>query len=64
MQGFASALVQGIDFRIQDIEYKFSLLRQDFAREVKYAALLLRPFLLLSQVRLTDLGIGAKESSD
>jgi hypothetical protein len=36
-QGFASALVQGIDFRVQDIEYKFSLVRQDFTREVKYA---------------------------
>jgi len=36
-QGFASALVQGIDFRVQDLEYKFSLVRQDFAREVKYA---------------------------
>jgi len=34
-QGFASALVQGIDFRVQDIEYKFSLVRQDFTRKVK-----------------------------
>ena len=36
-QGFASPLVQGIDFRVQDIEYKFSLVRQDLTREVKYA---------------------------
>ena len=36
-QGFASPLVQGIDFRVQDIEYKFSLVQQDFTREVKYA---------------------------
>ncbi|KAE9366257.1 hypothetical protein N431DRAFT_419424 [Stipitochalara longipes BDJ] len=34
-QGFAAPLVQGIDFRVQDIEYKFSLVRQDFTREVK-----------------------------
>ena len=36
-QGFASPLVQGIDFRVQDIEYKFSLVRNNFTREVKYA---------------------------
>jgi len=34
-QGFASTLVQGIDFRVQDTEYKVSLLQQDFTREVK-----------------------------
>ncbi len=34
--GFIPTLVQGIDYRIQDIEYKFSLARQDFGREVKY----------------------------
>ncbi|KAN0095627.1 hypothetical protein V8E51_016338 [Hyaloscypha variabilis] len=34
-QGFASPLVQGIDFRVQDIEYKFSLVQHDFTREVK-----------------------------
>ena len=36
-QGFASTLIQGIDFRVQDIEYKLGLVRQDFTREVKYA---------------------------
>jgi hypothetical protein len=29
-------LAEGIDSRIQDIEYKFRLAQQDFAREVKY----------------------------
>lgn len=33
-------LTEGIDFRIQDIEYKFSLAQQDFAREVKYGGFL------------------------
>ncbi|KAH8649442.1 hypothetical protein BGZ60DRAFT_534676 [Tricladium varicosporioides] len=32
---FNSALVRGIDFRVQDIEYKFGLAQQDFARQVK-----------------------------
>lgn len=36
-QGFASTLIQGIDFRVQDIEYKLGLVRQDITREVKYA---------------------------
>lgn len=34
---FVHALVEGIDFRMQDIEYKFSLIQQEFTREVKYA---------------------------
>jgi len=35
-KGFTSTLVNGIDFRIQDIEYKFGLIRRGFEREVKY----------------------------
>jgi hypothetical protein len=38
--GFVPTLVEGIDFRIQDIEYKFSLAQQGFAREVKYGGVL------------------------
>ena len=34
---FVHALVDGIDFRMQDIEYKLSLIQQNFTREVKYA---------------------------
>ncbi|KAH6678502.1 hypothetical protein B0J14DRAFT_582898 [Halenospora varia] len=34
-QGFAFTLVHGIDFRVQDIEYKFGLSQQYFTREVE-----------------------------
>lgn len=48
-KGFAHVLVQGIDFRLQDIDYKFGLIRQKFVREVKYAPNLLYAYLQLQK---------------
>jgi hypothetical protein len=36
-QGFDASLVEGIDFRIQDIDYKLVLLRQELTHGIKYA---------------------------
>lgn len=35
-QGFTSIMINSIDSRFDDIEYKFGLVQRDFAREIRY----------------------------